>query len=348
MKLVIVSTFWNAERFVPKCIESLKNQYYTNFVAYFIDDMSTDNSFDVAKKTIGDDERFILIKNEEKKYKTKNFIDVIRDNDNIAWDDVIIEIDGDDRLADNFVLGRINKVFSDENIWLCGTRWKDVNNRLGNYSKPIPEKARLSTWNFSHMRSYRTFLFRLIKDDHLKYNGEYFKAACDLGFGIPLLEMSGSEHFFYINEPLYVYSWHDHQSYSSNNSFNDGKLQSKIASYIYRLPKYDKIELSVVNSNSSSNTILFNQIQKDNRELLNQILSQGQRVEQTIDYNKINEVLSKESKPKEPITPPKPNLPKDRKEIIQLKKDSIIATNRKLIPSKPNRRNDSPNIFGKR
>ena len=71
MKLVIVSTFWNAEKLVSKCIESLKNQYYTNFVAYFVDDMSTDNSFDVAKKTIGGDDRFILIKNEEKKYKTK-------------------------------------------------------------------------------------------------------------------------------------------------------------------------------------------------------------------------------------------------------------------------------------
>lgn len=348
MKLVIVSTFWNAEKFVSKCIESLKNQYYTNFVAYFVDDMSTDNSFEVAKKTIGGDDRFILIKNEEKKYKTKNFIDVIRDNDNIAWDDVIIEIDGDDRLADNFVLGRINKVFSDDNIWLCGTRWKDVNDRLGNYGKPIPEKARLSVWNFSHLRSYRTFLFRTIKDEHLKYNGEYFKAGCDLGFGIPLLEMSGSEHFYYINEPLYIYNWHDHQSYSSNNSFNDGKLQSKIASYIYTLPKYDKIELLVKNNVSFGGIELITEHKKNNNELLNSILSQTKREKPIIDYDKINEVLNKKTNIESPKVETKQNKPNERKEIIQLKKDSIIATNRKLLPSKPNRRNDLPNIFSKK
>jgi len=98
MKLIIVSTFWNTGNLVSDCINSLKNQYYTNFTAYFIDDMSSDNSYDIAKNTIGNDERFILIKNTEKKYKTKNFIDVIRDNPRISWNDVIIEIDGDDSL----------------------------------------------------------------------------------------------------------------------------------------------------------------------------------------------------------------------------------------------------------
>ena len=63
MKLIIVSTFWNAEKYVNKCIESLKNQYYTNFTAYFVDDMSTDNSYNVAKNAVGDDDRFVLIKN---------------------------------------------------------------------------------------------------------------------------------------------------------------------------------------------------------------------------------------------------------------------------------------------
>ena len=107
MKLVIVSTFWNSEKYVADCINSIKNQYYGEFVAYMVDDMSTDNSYNVALETINGDERFILIKNTEKKYKTKNFIDVINNNPNIDWDDVIVEIDGDDQLSDNFVLGLI-------------------------------------------------------------------------------------------------------------------------------------------------------------------------------------------------------------------------------------------------
>jgi glycosyltransferase involved in cell wall biosynthesis len=63
MKLIIISPFWNSEKLTEKCILSLKNQYYTNFTAYFIDDMSTDNSYEIAKKTIGDDDRFVLINN---------------------------------------------------------------------------------------------------------------------------------------------------------------------------------------------------------------------------------------------------------------------------------------------
>ena len=70
MNLIIVSPFWNSPELTKKCIESLKSQYYTSFKAYFIDDISTDNSYDVAKKTIGDDNRFVLIKNTIKKHKT--------------------------------------------------------------------------------------------------------------------------------------------------------------------------------------------------------------------------------------------------------------------------------------
>jgi hypothetical protein len=203
--------------------------------------MSTDNSYEIAKNEIGDDERFILIKNNSKKYKTKNFIDVIRDNPKINWDDVIIEIDGDDKLLDFHVLGLINKIFTDDNVWISGSKWQDVNGNLGNYGKPKPERARLTSWNFSHMRCYRAFLFRSIKDEDLKYNGEYHKAGCDLGFGIPMLEMSGSEHFVYIDKPLYEYHWHDNQSYSNSNSFGNKNLQGEIAKHIYSLPRYKQL-----------------------------------------------------------------------------------------------------------
>ena len=243
MNLIIVSPFWNSPELTKKCIESLKNQYYTNFKAYFIDDMSTDNSHDVAKETIGNDNRFVLIKNKVKKHKTKNFIDIIRDNYNIRWDDVIVELDGDDRLSDNFVLGRINKVFMDENIWVCGSKWKDQYGRLGNYGEPKPSRARKTSWNFSHLRTFRSFLFNLIDDDDLKFEGEYFKAGCDLGHGIPILEMCGEEHFHYIDEPLYTYIWHDRQSYSDNTDFKDKTLQGRTAKHIYGLKSYLPVKL---------------------------------------------------------------------------------------------------------
>ena len=241
MKLVIVSTFWNSENYVADCIKSIKNQYYTEFVVYMVDDVSTDNSYEVALEAIDGDERFILIRNTEKKYKTKNFIDVINNNPDIDWDDVIIEIDGDDQLSDNFVLGLITKIYTNENIWICGSKWMDKNGVVGNYGKFNADKARIKSWNFSHMRTYRAFLFRMIKEEHLMFEGEYFKAGCDIGAGIPMLEMAGNEHFYYLDQVTYIYTWHDNQSYSSTNSFGDNTLQSKIAGYVYKLPKYEKV-----------------------------------------------------------------------------------------------------------
>jgi len=315
MKLIIVSTFWNTGKLVSDCINSLKNQYYTNFTAYFIDDMSSDNSYDIAKNTIGNDERFVLIKNTEKKYKTKNFIDVIRNNPRIDWNDVIIEIDGDDKLADNFVLGRINKVFTDENIWLCGTKWKDNYGRVGNYGKPNVERPRQTSWNFSHMRSYRAFLFRQIQDEHLKYNGEYFKAACDIGIAIPMMEMSGEQHFHYINEPLYIYSWHNRQSYSDNNSFGDKTLQGKTASYIYnKLPKYGKLVLNgAITTSSDYIEPIVELIPK--KDISSSILVHPK----TIDYNKINEILG--NKPDQKVQP------NQKPEKIQTPQNKPISRN---------------------
>lgn len=334
MKLVTISTFWNCEEYVQECIQSLKNQYYTDFIAYFIDDVSTDNSFEIAKKTIGDDKRFILIKNTEKKYKTKNFIDVVNNNPKIKWNDVIIEIDGDDKLSDNHVLGLINKTFMDKDIWICGTRWKDIQGRLGNYGKPIPEKARSTTWNFSHMRSYRAFLFRSIKEEHLKFEGEFFKAACDLGFAIPMLEMSGSEHFKYINEPLYTYHWHDRQTYSDMNSFGDRTLQGRIAKHIYSLPKYDQISLIDENQNIT----ITPEIIKTSMEIMMESLSNSKPFNPQKKYNHpnydiINNVLNlqKVYHPSNNIKPKQENKPSNRNEIFELKKGTLMEQNYRMF-----------------
>lgn len=346
MKLVIVSTFWNSEKFVSDCIKSLKNQYYTNFVSYMIDDMSTDKSYDVAKKEIGDDERFILIKNTEKKYKTKNFIDVIRNNKNIDSNDVIIELDGDDQLIDNFVLGLINKIYTDPNIWICGSKWRDKKGGTMKYGRANADNPRRTSWNFSHMRTYRAFLFRMIKDADLRYNGQYFKAAVDLGIGIPMLEMSGNEHYYFLDEVTYLYTWHDHQSYSKNSSFGDSKLQGLTAKHIYQLPVYkkliiekgyDEIKINVENVPTS-------------KELINDLLTDkplNPKVS-SFNYDLINQIILNKNvyNPKNHIKPIRENIPLDRNKLIEIKKGSIADEARKSLTKTFNKINKTPNIFG--
>ena len=366
MKLVIVSTFWNSEDYVADCIKSIKNQYYGEFVAYMVDDMSTDNSYNVALEAIDGDERFVLIKNTEKKYKTKNFIDVIN-NPDIDWDDVIIEIDGDDQLSDNFVLGLINKIYTNEDIWICGSKWMDKNGVVGNYGKFNADKARIKSWNFSHMRTYRAFLFRMIKEEHLMYEGEYFKAGCDIGAGIPMLEMAGDAHFYYLDQVTYIYTWHDNQSYSNTNSFGDNTLQSKIAGYVYKLPRYENV---VIVSNDGigytpnygkpkESQLLLNELTKTrirlskkpivvepkitdipvvnidktkNFELINRFMSKSEPTD-NVDYSVINKVIQNKgiyiptNKNSKAIRELGPN---HRNQLTELKKDSMTNQRKQI------------------
>lgn len=370
MKLVIVSTFWNSENYVADCIKSIKNQYYTEFVAYMIDDMSTDNSYNVALEAIDGDERFILIKNTEKKYKTKNFIDVINNNPNIDWDDVIIEIDGDDQLSDNFVLGLINKIYVNEDIWICGSKWMDKNGVVGNYGKFSANKARVKSWNFSHMRTYRAFLFRMIKEEHLMFEGEYFKAGCDIGAGIPMLEMAGDAHFYYLDQVTYIYTWHDNQSYSSTNSFGDKTLQSKIASYVYKLPRYENVvivnedglgytpnygkltESQVLLNNLTSKRVrlskkpivvepqvLSTPVDKTdktkNLQLINRFMAKSEPTD-NVNYNLINKIIQDKgvyTPPKKDIKPIRELVPNYRNQLTELKKDSMVNQRKQLQES---------------
>ena len=317
MNLIIISPFWNSPELTKKCIESLKNQYYTNFKAYFIDDVSTDNSYNVAKETIGSDDRFVLIKNKIKKHKTKNFIDIIRNNNDIKWDDVIIELDGDDRLTDNFVLGRLNKVFMDENIWVCGSKWKDQYGKIGNYGKPKPHRARKTSWNFSHLRTFRSFLFNLIDDEDLQFEGSYFKAACDLGHGIPILEMCGKEHFHYIDEPLYTYIWHDRQSYSDKTDFKDKTLQGRTAKYIYSLKSYLPVIMGKT-TNKQKNHKKF-----DNVDVVIKYLNEKKVIKKEhkdIVYSEVNKSL-KSVKIEEKRVTIEQNKPDNRNDLFKLKKE---------------------------
>ena len=64
----IVSCFWNAESYIEKCITSVKNQTLKDFKMFLIDDMSNDKTNEIVEKLIQGDNRFIYIKNTEKKF----------------------------------------------------------------------------------------------------------------------------------------------------------------------------------------------------------------------------------------------------------------------------------------
>ena len=59
----VVSCFWNAENYIEKCINSVKNQTYKDFKMFLVDDVSTDKTVEIVKSVISGDERFVNMKN---------------------------------------------------------------------------------------------------------------------------------------------------------------------------------------------------------------------------------------------------------------------------------------------
>lgn len=237
--MIIVTTAYNCQDYIEKCIGSLMGQNFRDFKCYITDDMSTDNTVDVVKKTIIGDDRFILIENKTKFYQPGNYDQIIRDNEDIKDNDIIVEVDGDDWLPDSKTLSRINDVYSDENVWVANGSFRYSNGSLGFSSEQkIDENLRKFRFTASHIRTWRAFLWRNIKQEDLKdENGFYWKVTGDLSFMFPMLEMAGQEHYKFMQEVNYIYN--------EENPINDHKvdltLVNEIAIKIRNMKPYQKL-----------------------------------------------------------------------------------------------------------
>ena len=64
MKVSVIVPVYNVEKYIEKCILSIKNQTLDDFECLIVDDGSKDNSVEIAKKLIEDDKRFIILTKE--------------------------------------------------------------------------------------------------------------------------------------------------------------------------------------------------------------------------------------------------------------------------------------------
>jgi glycosyltransferase involved in cell wall biosynthesis len=235
----IITCFWNVEDYIEKCINSIKIQKFTNFKVFLVDDMSTDGTSDKIKTLINGDDRFVLVSNTEKKYKLRNMDELFRDNNLFDGEDIIIELDGDDSLYDDNVLDLINSKYeSNPKLWLTNGSWVWTNGQFGFSAKANPDTVRVDPFQFSHLRTWKTHLWRNINKESLQNDdGTYFKSGADVAYSFPMVEMAGDEHYEFIHNVLL--------EYNGDNPRNDHKIdpheQYRTHQTITSRPKYQKI-----------------------------------------------------------------------------------------------------------
>lgn len=96
--ITILVPFYNVEKYIKQCIESIINQTYKNLEIILIDDGSTDNSLKICKEFQKIDSRINIIKKKHKGVSSSRNIGI-----KIAHGEYIMFIDSDDFVSKNFV-----------------------------------------------------------------------------------------------------------------------------------------------------------------------------------------------------------------------------------------------------
>lgn len=220
--IVVIIPSYNNSRWYKQNIDSVIHQNYSNYHIIYIDDCSTDNTYQLVKEYVAQqhcEHKVTLISNAERHGALANLYIAIH----ACPDDyIMVTIDGDDWLTNNNVLSRVNQAYADPDVWLTyGQFFFYPENRMGE-CKAIPEHVikknvyREYDWCTSHLRTFYAGLFKKIKLEDLTHKGAFFDVTWDRAFMYPMLEMAAGR-FAFIPEVLYAYN--------CDNPSNDFKVK---------------------------------------------------------------------------------------------------------------------------
>ncbi len=274
-KLKILITFYNPGDFLDMCINSILTQDYDNYEVLFIDDCSTDGSYQKIPACIfktDDDNKPIRDENGELVILEKHpILDRTKCSNVTLWrassratalpnlhkgimefctdpDDIVVILDGDDWMYGRNSLSYINDFYNQNpECWMMygSSKWTDGRKCC---SSPYPEAEfrhlRAAPFRVSHIRTFRAGLYHKIEEQDPMFscmqdkNGEWFRSCYDVCMFLPMLEMAGFEHVKHNLKPLYIYN--------RDNPISDDKvdqqLQWDIHEEILTRPKFKQIK----------------------------------------------------------------------------------------------------------
>jgi glycosyltransferase involved in cell wall biosynthesis len=208
--MVIIIPSYNNIAWYEGNLNSACFQEYDNYRIIYIDDASTDGTGDAVQAYIEQHQladRVTFIRNTTNKGALANIYYAVLSCNNT---DIIVLLDGDDRLMHNRVLQIVNEAYADE-VWLTYGQFQGDPDGVMGCCAPMPAHViasnsfRRHAWVTSHLRTFYAKLFKNIKAEDMIADNEFMRVAWDLAFMIPMLEMAG-ERIRFIPDVLYLYN----------------------------------------------------------------------------------------------------------------------------------------------
>lgn len=129
VKISVIIPFYNVEKYIVRCIESVKSQTFTDFECILIDDESPDNSYQIALEAIANDHRFKIIRQ-----KNKGLGGARNTGIENAQGDYIAFLDSDDWWDNNFLeLMYQSAVKNSADLVYCQIRQVDEQNNKSHF-----------------------------------------------------------------------------------------------------------------------------------------------------------------------------------------------------------------------
>jgi glycosyltransferase involved in cell wall biosynthesis len=210
--VVIIPSF-NNSKWCERNIRSVFAQSYPNYRVIYIDDCSTDDTFEKVKRILaerGKEECVTLIRNKKNVGAMENLYQAIHSCDER---EIAVLLDGDDWFAHEEVLTALNAAYADPDVWLTyGSYVNYPSYERGECAKVVPEKVfkrnALRThvqegFILSHLKTFYVSLFKQIALQDLLMNGKFLVSSGDQAIMLPMVEMAG-RHARCLNEVLYV------------------------------------------------------------------------------------------------------------------------------------------------
>jgi len=223
----IITPSFNNKKWTDVNIDSVLDQTYDNYTVLYVDDCSTDGTYDAVMKKVGNNSKYTVIRNEKNMgaiYNYNDYFDIL----NLDDEDILVHLDGDDWLTGNDVLADLNKFYNENDFWMTyghlvcydgnhknedGSKGRVVDG-AGPQNLPYHDYVhkyklyRNDLWRASHLRTWKWFLYKCIDRNDIvsKITNEDFWTASDLAFQFAALEMCPPEKIGVVPFPTYVFN----------------------------------------------------------------------------------------------------------------------------------------------